>query len=287
MLALPFSREPAPLAPSSNGDGSIMTTPQYKLGRAFSTRRLILLATAGNLAIAALFVAPDSFRHSVLPTFSVANAAEGTVSSRGWIGVQIQPVTSAIAESLSMKESKGALVAEPMADSPAAKAGIQSRDVITALNGNPVKDARDLATQVGAMAPGAAVNVTIWREGAEKSISLTVGEMPKERAAAMPQPAATGTDVPKLGLMLAPAEHAAGKGSEGVVVVDIDPRGLASEHGFKAGDIILDVGGKKVVGPVDVRNAIRDAQMNGKRAVLMRLKSDEVTRFVGVPIARV
>jgi serine protease Do len=135
------------------------------------------------------------------------------------------------------------------------------------------------------MAPGAAVNVTIWREGAEKSISLTLGEMPKERAAAML--AAAGTDVPKLGLMLAAAEHVAGGGSEGVVVVDIDPRGLASEHGFKAGDIILDVGGKKVVSPVDVRNGIRDAQMNGKRAVLMRLKSEEVTRFVAIPIARV
>lgn len=263
-----------------------MTTPRYKLGPAFSARRLILLATAGNLAIAALVVGPDSFRHSVLPTFSAANAAEGTASSRGWIGVQIQPVTSAIAESLGMKESKGALVAEPMADSPAAKAGIQSRDVITAVNGNPVKDARDLAVQIGGMAPGATVNVTIWREGAEKSISLTLGEMPKERAA-IPQPAATGADVPKLGLTLAAAEHAAGKGSEGVVVVDIDPRGLASAHGFKAGDIILDVGGKKVVSPIDVRNAIKDAQMNGKRAVLMRLKSDEGTRFVGVPIARV
>ena len=91
----------------------------------------------------------------------------------------------------------------------------------------------------------------------------------------------------KLGLMLAAAEHVAGGGSEGVVVVDIDPRGLASEHGFKAGDIILDVGGKKVVGPLDVRNAIRDAQMNGKRAVLIRLKSDELTKFVAIPIARV
>ena len=259
-----------------------MTTPRYKLGRAFSARRLILLATAGNLAIAALLVGPDSFHHSVLPTFSAAHAAEGAAGSRGWIGV-----TSAIAESLGMTESKGALVAEPKADSPAAKAGIQSRDVITAVNGNPVKDARDLAMQIGGMAPGAAVNVTIWREGAEKSISLTLGEMPKERAAAMPQLAATGTDVPKLGLMLAAAEHVAGGGSEGVVVVNIDPRGLASEHGFKAGDIILDVGGKKVVGPVDVRNAIKDAQMNGKRAVLIRLKSDEVTKFVAIPIARV
>ena len=116
-----------------------MTTPRHKSGRAFSARRLILLATAGNLAIAALLVGPDSFRHSVLPTFSAANAAEVAASSRGWIGVQIQPITSAIAESLGMKESKGALVAEPMADSPAAKAGIQSRDVITAVNGNPVE----------------------------------------------------------------------------------------------------------------------------------------------------
>jgi serine protease Do len=263
-----------------------MTTPRNKLGRALSARRLLLLATAGNLAIAALLVGPDGFRQSVLPTFSAANAAEGAASSRGWIGVQIQPVTSTIAESLGMKEGKGALVAEPMADGPAAKAGIRSGDVITAVNGNPVKDARDLAMQIGGMAPGAAVNVTIWREGAEKSISLTLGEMPKERAAAMPSTGANGADVPKLGLMLAAAEHVGGGGSEGVVVVDIDPSGLASEHGFKAGDIILDVGGKKVVTPVDVRNAIRDAQMNGKRAVLMRLKSDEATKFVAIPIAR-
>ena len=149
-----------------------MMTPRYKLGRTFSARCLILLAAAGNLAIAALLVGPDGFRHSVLPTFSAANAAEGAASSRGWIGVRIQPVTSAIAESLDMKESKGALVAEPMADGPAAKAGMQSGDVITAVNGNPVKNARDLAMQIGGMAPGAAVNVTIWREGAEKSISL-------------------------------------------------------------------------------------------------------------------
>jgi serine protease Do len=251
-----------------------MKIKRYRLGRAFSTRTLILLAMAGNLAIAALLVGP-------------ADAAEGAASGRAWIGVQIQPVTSVIAESLGIKDSKGALVAEPMADGPAAKAGIQSGDVITAVNGNSVQNPRDLVMRIGGMSPGAAMDVTIWREGTEKSISLTLGEMPKERAAAMPQLAMTGPDVPKLGLILAAAEHVPGGGSDGVVVVDIDPRGLASEHGFKAGDIILDVGGKKVVSPIDVRNAIRDARTNGKRAVLMRLKSDEVTRFVAIPIARV
>ena len=287
MLALPITREPAPTAPSK-GRCKHYDDPKIRTGTRVLARRLILLATAGNLAIAALLGRAGLFPSLDTSDSLCSKCRRERGSSRGWIGVQIQPVTSAIAESLGMKESKGALVAEPMADSPAAKVGIQSRDVITAVNGNPVKDARDFAMQIGGMAPGAAVNVTIWREGAEKSISLTLGEMPKERAAAMPQPAATGTDVPKLGLRLAAAEHATGKGSEGVVVVDaLDPRGLASAHGFKAGDIILDVGGKKVSNPVDVRNAIKDAHMNGKRAVLMQLKSDEGTRFVGVTIARV
>jgi len=70
------------------------------------------------------------------------------------------------------------------------------------------------------------------------------------------------------------------------VVIEIDPKGLASEHGVKTGDVILDVGGTKVGAPADVRNAIMDAHKNGKRTVLMRLKSDEVTKFVAIPIAR-
>jgi S1-C subfamily serine protease len=133
-----------------------MITPRHRLGRAFSARRLILLATAANLAIAVLFVGPGGHHQSMLPTFSTANAAESNASlGRGWIGVQIQPVTSVIAESLGMKETKGALVAESLADGPAAKVGILSGDVITALNGNQIKDARDLAKQIGLMAPGA------------------------------------------------------------------------------------------------------------------------------------
>src|SRR6059058_1013792 len=81
---------------------------------------------------------------------------KGSVS-RGWIGVQIQPVTADIADSLGLKGTQGALVAEPQANSPAVKAGIQAGDVITAVNGAPVRDARDLARQIGAMSPGSTV----------------------------------------------------------------------------------------------------------------------------------
>jgi serine protease Do len=66
----------------------------------------------------------------------------------------------------------------------------------------------------------------------------------------------------------------------------VDPNGPASEQGVKTGDVILDVGGKAVASPADVRNAIGEAQKNGKRTVLMRLKSNDTTKFVAIPLAR-
>ena len=103
----------------------------------------------------------------------------------------------------------------------------------------------------------------MWRKGEEKSISLTLGELPKQRearAARRTPPARRGTDVPRLGLTLAPAGQVAGSGSEGVVVTEVDPDGVAAEHGFKTGDVILEVAGKKVANPggrAQMRSAMR------------------------------
>ena len=138
------------------------------------------------------------------------------------------------------------------------------------------------------MAPGATAKLTVWRKGEEKSFSLALSESPKDREAnaAAPKSGPTDDGLPKLGLTLAPAGEVAGSGSEGVVVMEVDPNGPAAERGMKTGDIILDVGGKKVATATEVRDAIGDAYKNGKRAVLMRLKSDNVTKFVAIPFAR-
>jgi serine protease Do len=70
------------------------------------------------------------------------------------------------------------------------------------------------------------------------------------------------------------------------VVTDVDPNGIASDQGVKTGDVILEVGGKKVANPSDVRSALRDAQKEGKRTVLMRVKSGDGTKFVAVPLSK-
>src|SRR4029077_2541247 len=145
---------------------------------------------------------------------------KGSVS-RGWIGVQIQPVTSDIADSLGLKKAEGALVAEPQANGPAAKAGIESGDVIIAVNGEAVKDARELARTIGGLAPGNAVKLNVVHKGQDKVINLTLGQLPNtvEAKADIGKDdnggATKGTDVPKLGMTVAPANSVAGAGKEG------------------------------------------------------------------------
>jgi serine protease Do len=205
--------------------------------------------------------------------------------TRGWLGVQIQPVTASIADSLGMKKAEGALVAEPQDGSPAAKAGILSGDVITAVNGTPVKDARELARTIGTIAPNATVKLDLIRNGQAKTISLTLGEMPDQQQAKADSDSAQPTGgVPHLGLAVAPASEVSGAGAQGVVVTAVDPDSPAAEQGFQAGTVILDVGGKAVANVGDVRKALVDAKAQGKHQVLMRVKMGDAMRFVALPL---
>jgi serine protease Do len=209
--------------------------------------------------------------------------------TRGWIGVQIQTVTPDIADSLGLKKAEGALVAEPQANSPAAKAGIKAGDVITMVDGKPVKDSRDLAKTIGAMAPGAKIALTVIQNGSEKNLSLTLGQLPNEKEAKNTTDDNNGSnaaDIGKLGLTLAPATRVQGAGDNGVVVTGVDTSGVAAEHGFSTGDVILEISGKSVSTPGDVRNAIGVARKDGRKNVLMRVKSGDNTRFVALPIGQ-
>jgi serine protease Do len=240
--------------------------------------------SGGSVGIA--FSIPASTVKSI-----VAQLKDKGSVSRGWIGVQIQRVTPDIAESLSLKKAEGALVTEPQTNGPAAKAGIESGDVITAVNGDPVKDERELARTIGGMAPGAAVKLDVLHKGANKVIDITLGQLPNTIEAKADTDtddqggAARGTDVAKLGLTVKPASSVAGAGKEGVVVTEVDPKSAAADR-FKEGDVILEVAGKTVASADDVRDAINAAKTDNKNVVLMRVKSGGSSHFVAVPLAK-
>ena len=217
----------------------------------------------------------------------VAQLKEHGSVERGWVGVQIQPVTADIADSIGLKKAEGALIDETQATGPAAKVGIVAGDVITAVNDVPVKDARDLARRIGMTAPGTGIKLTVLHKGEQKVVDLTLGNLPsEEQAKADAGSDASTKGLPRLGLTLAPAKEVAGSGDQGVTVVEVDPSGPAAERGVKTGDVILDVGGSAVANATDVREALSEAQTAGKKTVLMRVKRADATRFIAVPIAK-
>ena len=177
------------------------------------------------------------------------------------------------------------MVDEPQSGSPAAKAGIESGDVITAVDGTQVKDARDLARTIGTRAPDTSVKLDIVRKGEPRTTTVTLAQMPNEqRASAESDNAESTSGAPHLGLQVAPASEVSGAGERGVVVTAVETDGPAAEQGFQVGNVILEVGGKPVANAGDVRKALSEAKSQGRHQVLMRVKMGDATRFVALPL---
>ncbi|MET0674467.1 MAG: Do family serine endopeptidase, partial [Bradyrhizobium sp.] len=217
----------------------------------------------------------------------IAQLKDKGAVTRAWLGVQVQPVSAGIAESLGMKDAMGALVDDARPDTPAAKAGIQPGDVITAVNGNAIKDSRSLAREISGMGPGSNVKLDVLRKGEPKTIDVTLATMPgqpERQANAGREENGPARGVPHLGLSVAPAADVAGAGANGVVITAVDPDGPAAEHGLQSGDVILSVGGTEVGSVPELRSALSNAKSGGKHDVLMRVKSASNTHYVAVPI---
>jgi serine protease Do len=226
--------------------------------------------------------APVNRGNSGGPTFDV----NGQVT-RGWIGIQIQPVTDEIADSLGLSKASGALVADVTGDSPAAKAGLKAGDAITAVNGQAVSSPRELARTIAAIRPGSDAKLTVWRDGKETEVSVATGKLPTDQQASAEEPAKAPapTSLADLGIELAPAASVAGAGESGVVVTDVDPTGSAGDD-LKTGDVILEVAGKPVQTVADVEKGITAVKSDGRKTVLIRVKSGNATRFVALPVGK-
>jgi len=209
----------------------------------------------------------------------VATALEhGGVVERGYLGVEVQPVRPNVADALGLKTTNGAIVDEARPGTPAASAGLKPGDVITKLNGEEVKDAGDLTRKLGVMKPGDKVELSYFRDGAEKTATVTLAAEKIEKTARFE--VTPNKPTAALGLRLAPASDVDGAGQKGVAVVGVDPNGQAAQQGFTTGDIILDVGGNPVSTPDQVKSGIAFAHKGGKNAVLMRVQTANGDRFV-------
>ncbi|MCC2688404.1 MAG: Do family serine endopeptidase [Rhizobiaceae bacterium] len=255
--------------------------PAFNLnGEVVGINTAIFSPSGGNVGIA--FAIPASAAREV-----VQDLIRDGVVQRGWLGVEIQPVTSEVAESVGLAEEKGALVANAQDDGPARKAGLKAGDVITAVNGTVVDSPKELARVIASLEPGKSVEVTLWRGGKSEVVKVSLGELPDtDRRASLEDedqaPSATGTEtLADLGLTVTEAED-----GKGLVVTDVEPDGDAAERGLQAGDVIVSVNSAEVSGPQDIAKALQDAAKAGRKAVLVQVMRDDNNRFVTLPAAK-
>ncbi len=258
--------------------------PTFNLeGDVVGVNTAIYSPTGGNVGIA--FAVPADTVKRV-----VEQLEKGGAVSRGWLGVKIQNIDKDLAGSLGLKEPKGAIISEVMADGPAADAGLKVEDAILQIDAKPIDDSRDLARTIADMPAKATVDVKVWRNKAEQTVKVKLGTYPNtaetEEGKTEPEEPnkdlGGNVDLKQLGLSVK-----TGPGKDGVVISDVDPNSDAALKGIKEGDIVLKAGNETVSSPQDVAKAVKKAQDEGLPAVMFHIKrSGDQTVLVAIPLGK-
>jgi serine protease Do len=262
--------------------------PTFNLnGQVVGINTAIYSPNGGSVGIG--FAVPSNVAKSVVTALEEHGKVE-----RGWLGVQIQEVTPAIAASLGLKGDHGALVAVVTPDSPGAAAGLKQGDVILGFNGSDIAKMRDLPRFVASSAPGSNATLTVWRDGKESPVNLKLGEMP-----ANPQVASAGSSeeaqpseshASAMGLHLAPlnndlrSELHVNRDVHGVVITGVDDGSVADNLGLARGDIIMAINRKPLNSPKEAADQLRDIAKSPNKSALLLLNRHGVTQYLGVEL---
>lgn len=257
-------------------------------GEVIGVNSAIYSPSGGSVGIG--FAIPSSTAQPI-----ISQLREHGQIKRGWLGVQIQPVTNEIAESLGLKNTEGALVANVEKGTPADKAEIKTGDVILKFNGESVHEMRELPRLVANTAAGDTVNIEYWRRGKTGSLDVKIGEL-KDKT----QMASAGGDgrgespvdgtqhFDDLGLTLSsitdPMRERFNMGSEakGVIVTGVDEDGPAIEKGVRPGDVIVEISQEEVSTPKQFAEKVEDAKKHKQLSVLLRLENQQGPRYVAI-----
>lgn len=250
-------------------------------GQVIGVNSAILSPSGGSVGIG--FAIPSDMVRSV-----VAQLEQSGHVTRGYLGVESQPIAPALAEALKLPHDgaghSGALVAGVQDNSPAQKAGIQAGDVIVGVDGQKVGTPRELAVDIAAVKPGATTKLDVIREGQPRTVSAEITRLAAKVASAEnSRPAHQGG----IGLSLAPmpAPQDGSTAAGGALVQAVRPNSPAAAAGLREGDVIVGVGARSVGSPDEAVNAIRAAE-SGATAIAVRVRRDGHAAFVAVTLPK-
>ncbi len=259
-------------------------------GEVIGVNTAIISPSGGSIGIG--FSVPSALAKNV-----VAQLKEFGETRRGWLGVRIQTVTPELADGLGLEEPSGALVAGVSENGPAAKAGIETGDVVMRFDGKEVLEMRDLPRIVAETPVNESVRVVLWRDGQTMTVLVEVGLLEEGETrienASLRSGDDAGADV--LGMTLKSltdqvrSRFGIDREVEGVLVAAVEEGGSAAEKGVRAGDVLVEVAQEPVTSPADALEKIEQARETGakedggSKPVILLLNSGGDLRFVGVP----
>ncbi|MDR4462973.1 MAG: DegQ family serine endoprotease [Nitrospira sp.] len=235
----------------------------------------IFTRTGGHMGIG--FAIPSNMVRTVMDSL----IKHGKVV-RGWLGVSIQALTPDLANEFGVSDTAGALVADVMADSPASKAGLERGDIITELDGKPVRDPTHLRTLVADSAPGTKVTITLLRDKRRKSLDVTLGELPKDESAQAKSEDAKGKHA-LAGVQVGPLSREEARELRikgGVVVRRIDPSSLAAQAGLQEGDVVREVNRQAVTSIEEFEQQV--GKLKAKDRVLLLVTRGRATIYLAI-----
>ena len=262
--------------------------PTFNLsGQVVGINTAIYSPNGGSVGIG--FAVPSNVAKTVVTALEEHGKVE-----RGWLGVQIQEVTPAIAASLGLKNDHGALVAMVTPNSPSATAGLRQGDVILAFNGKDITKLRDLPHFVAASAPGSQASLSVWRDSKEQQVDIELGEMPSNPQVAsadeQAQPSEDHADA--MGLHLGSltndvrSELHLGRDVHGVVITHVENGSVADNLGLSRGDVIMSIDQQPTTSPKEAAQRLSDIAKSPNKSALLLLNRHGVTQYLGIDLGK-
>jgi serine protease Do len=270
-----FIQIDAPINPGNSG-GPLFN----QSGQVVGIDTAIYSPSGGSVGIG--FAIPSNVAKTI-----VSQLREHGKVTRGWLGVQMQALTPALAKAAGLPNDQGVLVDSVTPGSPAGRADLRQGDVITAFDDKPIKDTRDLAMAVANTANGQTASMTVWRDNHPRSVDVTIASQDNTRVASADD---VGVNAKPVGMSLEALtpdvrdQLNIAPSIAGVLVGQVTPGSNADDSGVQAGDVIEQVGGHAVRSPDQVADAIHAALHQKRQAISLLVMRNGSTSYLGLQL---